>query len=510
MKKFDAIRFNAIPMDGGRCWRLCLLACFLSLTIYSVSDAADLEIYTPTSGPSDDAATMTPLTSLQDAMARPDLYPSVETGRPEQQKQNHQPALKLKSDRAIQAVNSDNKPLKLASPQPLSPEALPSLSSFAAPAKTKAESSAQAVSLAASPRIDINADAPMAESSLEPGLQSLEYKPSEYKPSEYKPAESQAQNQNLTASAESAHRKKEKPPKSVVYYTPLPAIAVFPVVKHGNSHMFSDVVNVFAREFALRLEGMAPGTRVLNPFYTLENLKGQGLYRDYQKLVESYLYAGRPDPVTMDYFLKRMSLGSDEPISRVFFVEADLDNNEPMAAKGFGGAVDRIRNVFDGSMPDHMKYYVRGHIQAFDTEDPTMPRIWRFNWHRSLRADRFNNVTPSVYADSDALRVFSENSSFLSKEAMLVLPKAVYMDEHVDTAVQGRLAKDDAAQPASPELQALPSDTAMKPAGYADSGETGVHNTDTTDEKPRLRDATQRPREPLAESGKKLFNRIRN
>jgi hypothetical protein len=346
---------------------------------------------------------------------------------------------------------------------------------------------------------------------VNPSLPSLS-SPSAVSPAVFQPVDEQGMNAgnlgtqgnatdsaDMTATAKKSGKvKAEKPPRPVVYYTPLPAIAVFPVLKHGTNVMFSDVPVVFAKELSRRLELQAPGTQVLNPYYTVESMQAKGIDHLYQKMMKEYRFAGRPDPVTLDYLLKQLTANSDRPISRVFFVEADLDTNEPMSPKGPGGVVDRVRNVFDGSTPDFMKYYVRSHVQVYDTENPNMPQVWNFDWKYPVRAERFNNVTTSVFSDSDSLRAFNETSGMLSKAALLVLPKSVYMDEHVDSSVQGYLAGRGNAQ--DPQSQLEPG---MHPISTAtpESGETDENNIG-------LRARSGRPKRPVTESTRQVINQV--
>lgn len=286
--------------------------------------------------------------------------------------------------------------------------------------------------------------------------------------------------------------KKEKPPKSIVYYTPLSAIAVFPVVKGGYNQSFYDLPILFSQELSMMMEQKAPGTKVMNPVYTVEEIKAKGLSHVYDKIMNSYKIAGRPDPIQLNYLLQQ--LGSpDEPISRVFFVEADLDISNPMSPKGFSGAREKFRNLFDGSIPSNMKYYVQSHVQVFDSENPRMPMVWNFRWRRSFRVDGFENMTPSVYQEADSQRVFIGASHFLGREILVLMPKAVYMEEHVDTSVQGQLAS---------------GNSASNTAGQIPVSQTGENPNETGEAMLLLKEKKAKPKRPVTETARETLYRF--
>lgn len=227
--------------------------------------------------------------------------------------------------------------------------------------------------------------------------------------------------------------------ETVVSYSPVPSVVVFPVLKDHGHKTFGDLPILFASEFSLLLEGKMPDSNVMNPVYTVDSIKMQGLGHIYNKVMDYYIKAGRPEPKAMDYLLRQIEK-QDAPITRVIFVEADLDLTDPMRPKGLTGIKDRFRNMFDDSNPDHLTYHVRSRIHVFNTEEPDMPKMWTFNWKRPIKLSDFENVTASVYSDSDSMRVLSQESRVLGRSMLLTLPKHVYMEKHVTTGVKGKIA----------------------------------------------------------------------
>lgn len=223
-----------------------------------------------------------------------------------------------------------------------------------------------------------------------------------------------------------------------VSYTPLPAIAIFPVIKHGKEKAFGDLPLIFAREYALRMELKAPETKVYHPIYTVDEIRLRGLGHVYDQIMNYYLKAGRPEPKALDYLLKHLT-GEGKPVARVFFVEADLDTSHPDAATS---VTERLNAFFTDGMPKQMKYFVRSRLQVFDAENPEFPMVWAGSWARSVKANRFYNVTPSVFDDSDSQQAFSRASRDISREFLYVMPKEVYMIPQYDTAVQGKLVSE--------------------------------------------------------------------
>ncbi|MGE0201119.1 MAG: hypothetical protein AB7P76_09135 [Candidatus Melainabacteria bacterium] len=226
--------------------------------------------------------------------------------------------------------------------------------------------------------------------------------------------------------------------KITTYYTPLPAIAIFPVLKPGGQRAFSDIPVMFSREYALKMERMAKGTRVMNPVYTVDELRLRGIGHVYDQVMKYYNEAGRPEPTAMGYLLEQIA-PPDHPIARVIFVEADVDFSEPMAFRGFSSLKGMARNLIDNSHPPHPTMAVRSRIQVFDTEDPQMPMIWSLSWMKPVKTESLNNVTSSVYLDSDSQRIFSSVSRQMSLEMSLVTPPSAYQEKHVETGVQGSL-----------------------------------------------------------------------
>lgn len=220
-----------------------------------------------------------------------------------------------------------------------------------------------------------------------------------------------------------------------VAYTPLPAIVIFPVMKHGNEKAFGDLPLIFAREFAQRMEQKTPETKVYHPIYSVDELRLRGLGHVYDQIMDYYKKAGRPEPTATDYLLKQLA-DDGRAISRIIFVEADLDMGRPNAMTG---VAERINSWLTDATPKHIKYFVRSRLQVFDAENPSFPMVWGNSWTRSLKGDQFYNVTPSVFADSDSQQAFARLSRQMSREVMFVAPKEAYMAPQYDLAVQGQL-----------------------------------------------------------------------
>lgn len=221
-----------------------------------------------------------------------------------------------------------------------------------------------------------------------------------------------------------------------VSFSPAPAIAIFPVIKHrGGSKAFSDLPILFAREYALRMEKKAPDTQVYHPVYAVNDLRLRGLGHVYDQIMAHYRQAGRPDPVATDYLLKQLS-ASGQPIARLIFVEADLDTHHPMRVTN---PIDKIHQWVSDAMPKDMKYFVRSRIQVFDAEAPSFPMIWGNSWQRSIKTQNFYNLTSSVFDDSDSQQSFARLSRKMSREISFITPKHAYMMPQYDTLVQGEV-----------------------------------------------------------------------
>ncbi|HEY9685495.1 MAG TPA: hypothetical protein V6C52_00820 [Coleofasciculaceae cyanobacterium] len=239
------------------------------------------------------------------------------------------------------------------------------------------------------------------------------------------------QNLNMLGFSVRKHDRGVKP----ISYSPLPAVVVFPVVKHGHERAFGDLPMLFAREYAQRIELRAPETKVYHPIYTVDELRIRGFGHVYDQVMSYYIKAGRPEPTALDYLLKQLTEGG-QPVARVIFVEADLDMGQPDAPSGL---VERINGWATDGTPKQMRYFVRSRLQVFDAESPEFPMVWGGSWSRPVTTNRFMNVTPSVYADSDSQQAFARVSREMSRELLLVTPREVYMAPQYDVAVQGKV-----------------------------------------------------------------------
>lgn len=236
----------------------------------------------------------------------------------------------------------------------------------------------------------------------------------------------------------SDHAKTDQHIETVTYYTPIPAIAVFPVMRHGSERTFADIPVLFAREFALRLEDKAAGSRIINPVYGVERMRLKNVGYIYDQVMNYYLRAGRPEPLALDYLLRQIE-DPDRPISRVVFVEAALDTNNPKEPKGLWGIKDWAKRFLLEAEPMGMRYRVNGRVQVFDTEDPDIPKLWSFNWRRTVDTEDFYNVTPSVFDDLDSQRLLAGKARQMSRELLFIMPRDVYLDKHVETGVRAEI-----------------------------------------------------------------------
>jgi hypothetical protein len=234
-------------------------------------------------------------------------------------------------------------------------------------------------------------------------------------------------------------------------YNTLEAIAIFPVIKTGRERAFSDLPVIFAREFALKLEGVAPKTQVYNPVYIVDELRVRGLGHIYDQIMGYYLKAGRPEPKATDYLLKQLSTDG-KTVSRVIFVEADLDMNHTTDQSGI---FDRLNNWVTDAVPKHTKYFINSRLQVFDAENPNLPLVWGGSWRRSIKTNQFLNLTPSVFSDSDSQQSLAALSRTMSREILWIAPKEAYMAPQSDLSVQGQLAAK--KEPPFPNLTETPS-----------------------------------------------------
>jgi hypothetical protein len=221
--------------------------------------------------------------------------------------------------------------------------------------------------------------------------------------------------------------------------TPVGAIAVFPVVMRNNVRVFGDLSVLFADEFATILGNRAKGTKVLNPVYAVEELKVRGLGGVYQKVIDYYIKAHRPEPKALNFLVKELGDTEGRKIERVVFVETELDVNYFTKSTRL---IDRLKQIATDDLPKDSTYYVRSRIQVFDTTQPEAPMIWAFTWHKVVHGDNFYNATPSVFQDSDSLQTFAHTSRWMSREILVTLPRHVYQHTGRTTAdaqVQGEV-----------------------------------------------------------------------
>ncbi|MBY0405214.1 MAG: hypothetical protein K2X66_15050 [Cyanobacteria bacterium] len=233
---------------------------------------------------------------------------------------------------------------------------------------------------------------------------------------------------------------KEKAPK--LEYAPLESMAIIPVVKHHQNKAFGDLSILFSDEFANTLSNRAKGTQIYNPVYFVEEIKIRGLQPVYQKMIDYYNLAHRPENKALSYILKELSNASGKKIERVAFVEVDLDVNHSVQPTSL---IDRFKAITTDDLPKEANYFIKSRIQVFDTTQDQFPMIWGFSWSKSIPGSKFYNFTPSVFQDSDSIQAFSQASRWMSRELLLILPKKAYAKQiipEVDTEVKANVIKE--------------------------------------------------------------------
>jgi hypothetical protein len=221
-------------------------------------------------------------------------------------------------------------------------------------------------------------------------------------------------------------------------YEPLSGIAVFPVIRHKDDKAFGDIPLMFAREYAAKMASKTgEQTKIYNPTYTMDTIRQRGLGPVYDKIMAYYIRAGRPEPNATEYLLKQIA-EDGKPITRIMFVESDVDMNAPDAATGF---LDRISGVLTDSTPKNMKMMVRNRVQIFNTENPDLPRLWGGSWQRSVTVSHVRNMTKSVYDDTDSEQAFGSVSRRISQELLYIMPREAYMVPVYDSTVHAKILK---------------------------------------------------------------------
>jgi hypothetical protein len=233
---------------------------------------------------------------------------------------------------------------------------------------------------------------------------------------------------------------KEKAPK--LEYAPLESMAIIPVVKHHQNKAFGDLSILFSDEFANILSNRAKGTQIYNPMYFVEEMKIRGLQNVYQKMMDYYNLAHRPENKALSYILKELSNASGKKIERVAFVEVDLDVNHSVQPTSL---IDRFKAITTDDLPKEANYFIKSRIQVFDTTQEQFPMIWGFSWSKSIPGSKFYNFTPSVFQDSDSIQAFGQASRWMSRELLLILPKKTYAKQvisEVGTDVKANVIKE--------------------------------------------------------------------
>src|SRR5262249_26243493 len=100
----------------------------------------------------------------------------------------------------------------------------------------------------------------------------------------------------------------------------------------------------------------------------------------------------------------------------------------------------RINGWMTDALPKQVKYFINARLQVFDAENPEFPMLWGGSWRRSIQANRFVNVAPSVFTDSSSQQSLARLSRDMSRELLWIMPKKTYMAPQYDLSVQGKIA----------------------------------------------------------------------
>jgi hypothetical protein len=227
-------------------------------------------------------------------------------------------------------------------------------------------------------------------------------------------------------------------------YEPISGIAIFPVLRHGGDKAFGDLPLMFATEYAAKMASKTgESTKVYNPVYTMDKIRQQGLGPVYDQIMAYYSRAGRPEPNATEHLLKEIS-EDGKPITRLMFVESDVDFSTPDTATGFK---DHVAGWLADGTPKDMKAMVRSRVQIFNAETPELPRLWGGTWQRSVIVSRFRNMTKSVYDDTDSEQVFGGVSRRISQELFYIMPREAYMVPVYDQSVHARILQSSSQTP---------------------------------------------------------------
>ncbi|MDX2084620.1 MAG: hypothetical protein SFZ03_04450 [Candidatus Melainabacteria bacterium] len=224
-------------------------------------------------------------------------------------------------------------------------------------------------------------------------------------------------------------------PAALISYRPPAGLVIFPVFRHKHDKAFGDSALLFATELASRLQQHLTGTKILNPGNTLEELRVRGLEPLFNRMMDSYVTAGQPNPRLLKMLLSELS-ADGTPVERVLFVDADVDFSTPVEG---GGWRERFQILTSDALPKSSTYHLESRIVGFNSADPALPKIWDERQRQAFKADRIINPTPSVFQDSDSARVISDAAYNLSRQMAFKAPQSVYLEVTTHTGITGQL-----------------------------------------------------------------------
>lgn len=220
-----------------------------------------------------------------------------------------------------------------------------------------------------------------------------------------------------------------------VYYS-VPGILVLPIIPPASQHAFHDSAVMIANSMAEGLEKKFPDTYIYQPFYTLKNLHQQGLGKAYQQLSEQYYQAGRPSPMLLQYIIDHIQpKGSSADISRVVFVQSNVNMNQPDKSHHI---IDIFNRFIKDAPSNTPRYHINSRIKVYNNAAAHLDLIWQGQWSEPVKTNQFAQVSISVFDSPDSHVSFQKASNRISTVFMLRSPKPAFMrpNEEPITATQ--------------------------------------------------------------------------
>jgi len=213
------------------------------------------------------------------------------------------------------------------------------------------------------------------------------------------------------------------PAQKVIKITP--TFAVFPVLDHRlKDKAFADLPFMFSTAIANRLadkfyhQGLS--FTVLNPMYAYDTLKDKGLETLYNKMIEDYREAGRPNEKDLATIADQLSTQTQH-VDWIVFARAEFDMNNPDKPKG----LEIPMKLLYDNLPDGPNYFIKGSVQIYSTQDGT-PLLWDQSKESRMTATNFGNFTLSVFDDSDSISSFRSATNEVATALVARIPQQTY------------------------------------------------------------------------------------